>query len=408
MHASAICSILQPTEQTRASTAPLVKQLCREVFRKKPPARVWADIWDVKKVLDLLHGWGKCLVLNYTHLTLKTVMILVLAKVKRQSELNLLRITPGAMQISEDSDTFQPVFWAKNGRPNHPYDPIITLRWVQDECLCAMRLIKEYIARTKDREDQRNKLFVTTKMGPAVAVSIGTIASWLKETLTLANIRASGESTRKAVATYVTSQGAFIKTTMEVGDWAHPSMMYGHCIRCFPKEVLVRILEQMSASIKGLNVAKTAIDNPCWEEASVYITMYLYMVDIWCLPVKYPIGDENKYQRKLPFEAHAALLTTFLQILFVIKFWIHCLVLTKQEPLNICMFHYASTSLSCAGIQWWKSVLFLCWAGINLGGDIQWGGGHPTPYPTHPFPSSLWRVLYPCLLFVFLFLEGKV
>ena len=43
MHASAICSILQPTEQTRASTAPLVKQLLREVFRKKPSARVLAD-----------------------------------------------------------------------------------------------------------------------------------------------------------------------------------------------------------------------------------------------------------------------------------------------------------------------------------------------------------------------------
>ena len=58
MHASAICSILQPMVQTRVSTAPLVKQLLRGVFRKKPPASVWADTWDVKKVLDLLHAWG--------------------------------------------------------------------------------------------------------------------------------------------------------------------------------------------------------------------------------------------------------------------------------------------------------------------------------------------------------------
>ena len=40
MHASTICRILQPTEQTRASTVPLVKQLLKEVFRKKPLARV--------------------------------------------------------------------------------------------------------------------------------------------------------------------------------------------------------------------------------------------------------------------------------------------------------------------------------------------------------------------------------
>ena len=52
-------SILQPTEQTRASMASLVKQLLKGVFRKEPPARVWADTWDMKKVLNLLHVLGK-------------------------------------------------------------------------------------------------------------------------------------------------------------------------------------------------------------------------------------------------------------------------------------------------------------------------------------------------------------
>ena len=92
-------------------------------------------------------------------------------------------------------------------------------------------------------EDQSDMLFVTWKMGPAVAVSNDTIVSWLKETLTLANIRASGGSTRKAATTYVASQGTLIRAIMEAGDWAHSSMMYWHYIRCLPKEVLVRILE---------------------------------------------------------------------------------------------------------------------------------------------------------------------
>ena len=67
----------------------------------------------MKKVLDLLHAWGKPSVLNYTHLTLKTVMILALATAKRPSDLNLLRITTRGMQITEDSVTFQPVFGVK-------------------------------------------------------------------------------------------------------------------------------------------------------------------------------------------------------------------------------------------------------------------------------------------------------
>ena len=127
-------------------------------------------------------------------------MILAFATVKRPSDLNLLRITPGAMQVTEGSGTFQLVFGAINARTNHPHGPTITLRQIENECLCPMRLIKEYITKTKDREDWSDKLFVTRKMGPAVAVSNGTVTSWLKETLTLTNIRTSGGSTWKVLS----------------------------------------------------------------------------------------------------------------------------------------------------------------------------------------------------------------
>ena len=143
-------------------------------------------------------------------------MILALAMVKRPSHLNLLRIIPRVMQILKDSVTFKPVFGAKNARPSCPYCPTITLKWAEDECLCPVRLIKEYIVKTKDREDQSDKLFVTRKMGPAVAVSNGTITSWLKKILTLANIKASGGSTRKAATTYTASQGVSIRQSWKL------------------------------------------------------------------------------------------------------------------------------------------------------------------------------------------------
>ena len=90
-------------------------------------------------------------------------------------------------------------------------------------------------------------------MGLAVAVSNSTIANWLKETITLANIRASGWSTRKAAVTFAARLGASVKTIIGADDWAHTSMMYGHYIRYLPRGVLVRILEQTSASILGVN-----------------------------------------------------------------------------------------------------------------------------------------------------------
>ena len=141
MHASAIYSICQPTQQTMASSAPFVQQLLKGVFRRDPPTRVWAETWDVKKVIDLLHSWGKLAVQNYTRLILKMVMILILDTVKKPSDLNLPRITHRVMQVTADSVTFQPIFGAIIASSNHLYGP--TLRWSEDECLHPGALLRE-------------------------------------------------------------------------------------------------------------------------------------------------------------------------------------------------------------------------------------------------------------------------
>ena len=49
---------------------------------------------------------------------------------------------------------------------------------------------------------------------------------------------------------------------METGDWSHTSTIYGYYIRCLAIEGLVRILEQTSASIQGMNVATVTTDSP--------------------------------------------------------------------------------------------------------------------------------------------------
>ena len=54
MHPSAICSIFQPTKEMKASTAPLIRQLLKGVFRKNPSAKIWAEVWNLKKIIDLL------------------------------------------------------------------------------------------------------------------------------------------------------------------------------------------------------------------------------------------------------------------------------------------------------------------------------------------------------------------
>ena len=65
---------------------------------------------------------------------------------------------------------------------------MITLRWLEDECLCPIALLKEVLARTVDKEPRTEKLSVTRKMGLLTAILNATIASWLKETLPMPTI----------------------------------------------------------------------------------------------------------------------------------------------------------------------------------------------------------------------------
>ena len=119
----------------------------------------------------------------------------------------------------------------------------------------------------------------------------------------------------------------------------------------------------------------------------------------------------NRWSDWLPFQWGSIMWRGLSARLCCITFWL-------LKLSNVIFF--AGTSLSCAGIQRWKSVLFSCWAAINLVGEMSNGEEEDTPLGFLPhceefsilacswFPSSLWRVLDPYLLFVSLLLEGKV
>ena len=258
--ASAICSILEPLAERRASAAPVIKAILMGAFYDNPPSRCTCATWDVKKVLDMLKAWGPPDQLNYTRLTLKTCMILALCTCKRPSDLNLLRISKGNMQVMESAITFHPAFGAKNARRSHAYTPPFTIRLARDECLCPVRTIKAYLKATMSRPNRSKNFFVTRKQGNAIAVTNGTIATWLTETLKLANIKASGGSTRKASASWAASKGVSIKTILEAGDWAHASTAYRHYIKCLPEAVAQRIAEQISGSIQANVVGQLDVE----------------------------------------------------------------------------------------------------------------------------------------------------
>ena len=86
------------------------------------------------------------------------------------------------------------------------------------------------------QNERSEEPFITRKMGLAIAISNAMGPSWLKATLTLANIRASQGSPRKVAPPYAARQVASIKTCMEPSDLVHILIRYGHYIRCLTRE----------------------------------------------------------------------------------------------------------------------------------------------------------------------------
>ena len=76
----------------------------------------------------------------------------------------------------------------------------------------------------------------------------------------MADIKASGGSTRKASASWAASKGVSIKTILDAGDWAHTSTAYRHYIKCLPEGVAQRIAEQISGSIQANVVGQLDVD----------------------------------------------------------------------------------------------------------------------------------------------------
>ena len=101
---------------------------------------------------------------------------------------------------------------------------------------------------------------MTRKQSNAIAVTNGTIATWLTETLKLASIKALGGSAQKASASWAASKGVSIKTILEAGDWAHMSTAYHHYIKCLPEAVAQRIAEQISGSVQANVVGQLDMD----------------------------------------------------------------------------------------------------------------------------------------------------
>ena len=232
MHRAAVATILEPLTSSPVSQHPMVNRFMRAVYQNRPPQRKLKPIWDVAQVLRMLMDWGPASTLDRVRVTWRLTMLLALASARRASDLTLMHVGEAHMFKSRSIWRFSLVFGAKQDRPGHIPPDVILSRQSSSE-LCPLTNLEVYLERTETDRSQDYQLLRTTvnPFGPAART---TSRAWLSKVLQLADIEATGGSTRAAAATWASARAVPIATIMSAADWSSISTLSRHYIRNLP------------------------------------------------------------------------------------------------------------------------------------------------------------------------------
>ena len=202
-----------------AGSHPLVIRFMTGIFKLRPSLPKYTTTWDPQVVLKMLSKWYPNSKLSLTKLTLKLVTIIALITGQRLQTVHLLKLSN--MVKTDSAITFAITDIIKTTKKGSHIEPIVFKRYREDDTLCVVKVLREYIKRTQVHRSNKDKLFLTT-VKPYQEASKNTLARWVKTTLALSGIdtkKFSAHSTRSASTSYVSK---FVPTSviLKAANWS--------------------------------------------------------------------------------------------------------------------------------------------------------------------------------------------
>jgi integrase len=202
-------------------THPLIKRFIKAVYQTRPVFPKYQNVWDVDIVLSYLQGLSPLCELSLKLLTLKLVMLMLLATGQRCQSIYLLDLKQ--IRIVDKSVVFVLDRLVKQSRPGKA-QPVLTLPYFgSNESLCVFTVLKEYLQRTRGLRQGHTQLLVSY-IKPYKAVSKDTISRWVQTVLVLAGINTNifkPHSTRAASTSKAKSCGVPLSTILKAAGWSN-------------------------------------------------------------------------------------------------------------------------------------------------------------------------------------------
>ena len=192
----------------------LISRFMKGVFNSKPSLPRYTEIWDVNIVLQYLE---KMQTETLSALSCKFCMLFLLITAQRCQTLHVIKISDikridGGFSINISS-------LLKQSRCDFHLQPIILESYPNNEKLCIVTLMNEYLDRTRNLRNGEHLLISTIK--PHGRVSQQTVSRWIKLTMHNAGIPNTFKphSTRAASTSKAFGKGVPLPIIIKTAGW---------------------------------------------------------------------------------------------------------------------------------------------------------------------------------------------
>ena len=220
VHKSMLSTTFSSNDREDLGKHPFIRLFMKSVFNQRPPKAKLSHTWDPKVVFDYAKSLGPSATLPIRVLAMKATILLALATFLRVSEIASIDFSS-----VKQSDT-RIVFslselrkWQRTGSLQS-----FSLKLLEDDLICPVRTILEYIRRTADVRGNCTSLFIST-VSPYKAVTSSTISHWIKEFLSKSGVgpNFSAHSTRSAASSAASRVCVPVDSILRMANWSDAS-----------------------------------------------------------------------------------------------------------------------------------------------------------------------------------------
>lgn len=226
-HRSALANFIILPGYSSLSNHPLVKRFMKGVFNLKPTLPRYTKTWDASQLVKFLKSLYPNSDLSLKLICLKTASLLTLLSGQRIHTVHLIQVQN--IDLTENAAICYIKDLTKCTKPSNPNKPLRYLAFPEDESLCPVKCLTEYIERRKIfLKNEEGRLFFTHAKPHHIA-SKDTVARWVREAMRFAGINTDvfkPHSIRSASTSKAKAKGVPMDVILRHGTWSQSSTFF--------------------------------------------------------------------------------------------------------------------------------------------------------------------------------------